>query len=98
MKVFVDSDLILELNEIKKKVIQNDVNSEIFLDDMKRRLVYIIMHKYEKCFEALKNEWDSKLAARGVESIPLDQDKYAELVFSQKDYENRSLRDKKELK
>lgn len=94
MKISVDNIDIFELSDTQKRVIQNDIQSEIFEDDMKRRLQYILMHKYERCFERLKQEWDSKLAANRVQMIPTDRDAYAQLVFAQPNYKNRSQREK----
>jgi hypothetical protein len=94
MKIILDEYLIWELNPIMQKVIQNDIKSEIFYDDMARRLRWVIESKYEACFKRLKEEWDPKLAQRGIESIPTNNDKYAELVFSQPDYKSRSEREK----
>lgn len=93
MKVSVDGQEIFTLNETQKKVIQNDILSEIFEDDMKRRLYYILNHKYERCFERLKKEWEPKLIANGVKMMPTDPDQFAELVFSQPNYKNRSQRE-----
>ena len=94
MKIKVDSKDLFEITDIQKKVIKNEIPSEIFEEDMKRRLFYIINHKYEQCFKRLKEEWDSKLEAAGIESIPTNKDAYAELVFKQKDYKDRSAREK----
>ena len=93
MKVSVDNVDFFTLTDIQKKVIENDIPSEILDDDLKRRLKYIIMHKYEECFKRLKQEWDSKLAANGIASIPTNPDAYAQLVFAQPNYKNRSQRD-----
>lgn len=95
MKVQVDNKVVLELNETQKKVIQNDIPSEIFQEDMERRVNYIVSHKYERCFERLKKEWEPKLKGR-VASIPLDNDAFAELIFSQPDYKNRSKREEED--
>jgi hypothetical protein len=92
MKIILDNYLIWELNDTMQNVIKNDIPSEIFFDDMARRLRWVIESKYDACFQRLKDEWDPKLAARGIETIPTDKDKYAELVFSQPDYKNRSNR------
>jgi len=88
MIVKVDDVKLFELTEAQKKVIKNDIPSGIFDEDMKRRLFYIIDHKYRQCFKRLKEEWDPKLAARGVVSIPTDKDDYALLVFAQDDYKD----------
>lgn len=93
MKISVDDIELFTLSETKKNVIKNDIDADIFDNDMKRRLQYILNHKYERCFERLKKEWDSKLAANGVSMIPTDPDVYAQLVFSQPNYKDRKARD-----
>lgn len=94
MKVSVDGKDLFELNETKCKVICNDIHEDIFHEDMCRRLSYILMHKYEQCMKRLQEQWLPKLKAAGVESIPTDDDKLAELIFSQPTYKNRAQRDK----
>ncbi len=93
MKIKVDNIDLFELSEMQKNVIKNDIHDDEFEDDMKRRLRYIIMHKYEECFKRLKSEWEPKLAAQGVPQIPTDKDAFAKLVFSQSNYKNRSARE-----
>ena len=93
MKISVDGIELFELTETQKKVIQNDIHADLFDEDMKRRLQYILMHKYDRCFFRLKNEWDSKLAANGVAMIPTDPDEYAKLVFSQPNYKDRKQKE-----
>lgn len=93
MKISVNDQEIFTLTETQKKVIQNDIPSEIFDEDMKRRIRWVLLdEKYKKCYERLKKEWEPKLRANGVTSIPLDEDAFAELVFSQPNYKNRSQR------
>lgn len=94
MKISVNGKQILELSETHKKVIKNDIFDEEFDADMERRLKYIIEHKYEQCFKRLKSEWEPKLKANGVQSIPLDEDEFAQLVFTQPNYKSRSQREK----
>lgn len=89
MKILVNDECVCELNETQKKVICNDINADEFDEDMKRRVNYIIMHKYEQCFKRLQDEWMPKLKAAGVKVIPLDNDEFAELVFSMKSYKDR---------
>lgn len=97
MKIQVDGKKVFELNETQKKVIKNDIPSEIFQEDMERRVRYIIEHKYERCFERLKREWEPKLKGR-VEAFPSNDDVFAELIFSQPDYQSRSQREEKAKK
>jgi len=93
MKVSVNDQELFTLTETQKKVIKNDIHDDIFDEDMKRRLQYILMHKYERCFARLKAEWDKKLIDNGVQSVPTDPDAYAELVFIQPNYKNRKQRE-----
>jgi len=93
MKISVDNLDLFELSETQKNVIKNDIPEDIFEDDMKRRLQYILTHKYEQCFKRLKAEWEPKLAKAGLESIPTNADAFAQLVFSQPEYRDRRARD-----
>lgn len=93
MKVSVNDQELFTLSDTQKKVIMNDIPSDIFDADMNRRLQWILMHKYEECFKALKAEWDPKLAANGIKMIPTDPDEYAQLVFAQPNYKDRLARE-----
>ena len=93
MKLKVDNEEVFELSPTMKKVIKNDISDDIFDEDMKRRVRYIIEHKYEQCFKRLKEEWEPKLAAKGVSMLPTDRDAFAELVFTQPEYKSRKQKD-----
>lgn len=100
MKFLVNDECVCELNETQKKVICNDINCDEFEQDMKRRVNYIIMHKYEQCMKRLKSEWlscdesgQSKLSKCGISSMPLNDEEFAELVFAQESYRDRKSRE-----
>lgn len=92
MKILIDNEQVLELNETQKQVIKDEIHEEIFTEDMKRRVVWVLTHKYNETFKKLKQEWDPKLAAKGVKMIPTNKDEYAKLVFSQPDYKSKAKR------
>lgn len=93
MKISVDDVGLYTLTETQKNVIKDAVMENIFDDDMKRRLQWVLTHKYEQCFKKLKSEWEPKLAAKGMESVPTDPDAFAQLVFSQPEYKDRAARE-----
>ena len=93
MKVSINEKEILNLSETRKNVIKNDINEELFDEDIARRIEYILMHKYQNCMDRLKNEWIPKLKLLGIESIPLNDDMLAEMIFSQPEYKSRKERD-----
>lgn len=88
MKISVNGVELFELSETQKKVIQDDIPESMFEADMRRRVEWVLMHKYEECFKALHREWLPKLSER-VESVPTNPDAFAALVFSQEDYRSR---------
>lgn len=92
MKISVNDQELFILSETQRKVICNDIHEDEFDADMKRRLQYILMHKYEQCFKRLKEQWEPKLASR-VESVPTNPDALAELIFAQPDYACRKTRE-----
>lgn len=93
MKISIDGIVILELNKTQEKIICNDVKSEDFFNDCSRRIEYVINHKWKMCMERLKIEWIPKLKEAGIDTIPIDDEKLAELIFSQPDYKDRTQRE-----
>lgn len=92
MKISVDGEYLFELSNIQKKVIMNDIHADEFQDDMKRRIHYILTHKYERCLERLRGEWMPKLSNR-VSSVPTNSDELVQLILSQPDYKCRKTRE-----
>lgn len=92
MKISVDDQELYALSETQKRVIQNDIHDDEFDQDMKRRLQWVLNHKYDRCLERMKNEWMPKLKNR-VASVPTDDDAFAQLVMSQPEYKSRKQRD-----
>lgn len=93
MKISTDDIELYTLSNHHEDVIKHTISSDIFEDDMKRRLEWVLMHLYERSFKQLKEQWEPKLAERGVQSIPTDPTAFADLVFSQPDYKDRKAQD-----
>ena len=93
MKISVNDIVLFELTETQKNVMKNVISADIFEEDMKRRLQWVLTHAYEEWFKMLKEEWDQKLPSLGVTSVPTDKDAYAQLVFAQPCYKCRKTRD-----
>jgi hypothetical protein len=93
MKISVNDIELFTLTQTQKDVIANDIPLSLLEEDLKRRLQWSLMTKYEASYQRLFDEWLPKLIARGVQSIPTDKDAFAQLVFSQPDYLDREDRD-----
>lgn len=93
MKVSVNDVELFTLSETQKDVLQHFIPSALLDEDLKRRLNWVLDHKYQRAFVQLKAEWDPKLVENGVQSIPTDRDLYAQLVFEQTNYKDRDARD-----
>lgn len=94
MKISVDDQELFTLSDIQKQVIQNEIPSDIFDDDMKRRLKWVLFdEKYQKCMTRLRDEWTPKFISQGVKMLPTDNDAFAILVFSDLTYKDRLTRD-----
>ena len=93
MKISVNDVEIKTLTQIELNVLASEIPLTILEEDLKRRLNWVVDHKYDQCFKRLKEQWEPKLTANGIESIPTDKDAFAQLVFSQPDYLDRAARD-----
>lgn len=98
MKISVDDVELYSLSDMQMNVLKHKINSDFIDADLKQRLQWVLTHVYEQAFKAMKQEWDSKLVANGVESIPTEPDAYAQLVFSQPNYKDRKTRDAEVVK
>ena len=92
MKISVNDQELFNLSAIQKQVICNDICSDELDADLQRRLQWVLSHKYEQCMKRLRDQWMPKLSGR-VESVPTNDDAFAQLVFSQPDYKDRKARD-----
>ena len=92
MKISIDNELVFELSETKKKVLKNDIPAEEFDADMKRRLQWVLENKYERSLKRLRDEWLPKLKEAKIRNVPLDDEEFAEFVFKQQGYKDRSQR------
>ena len=92
MKFYVDDELVYELTDDMKKVIMNDIEEELFVADMKRRVKYIIEHKYQRCLSRLKDEWMPKLKDMGVTKIPVDDEELSRVFTRHPKFKNKSAR------
>lgn len=96
MKISVNDQELFTISDFQKKVICNDIRESEFEEDIKRRISYIINHKYDQCLNRLKVDWTEKMAER-YEMLPSKPDSFAELVFSQEDYKCRETRYAEEM-
>lgn len=92
MKISVNDQELLILSEMQKNVIKNDINTDIFEEDMKRRIEWVLMHKYEQCFERLAKEWQPRLSQE-LQSLPTDKEQFASLVFQHPLYKDKKQRE-----
>jgi hypothetical protein len=87
MKIKVDDVELFSLSETQKSVIKSEIPYDEFDADMKRRIEWVITHKYERCFQRLKKEWEPKLKERYT-MVPSSDDAIATLICSQPDYKD----------
>lgn len=96
--VKVDGKDCFVIDSTTKKLLKMDVSKDkCCVEYCKERMQWVLMHKYERCMERLRREWEPKLMALGMKELPLDDDEFAELVFSQPNYKNRSQREAESL-
>ena len=87
MKISVDDQEAFSLTETQKAVIKSEIPEDLFGADMKRRLEWVLTHKYEHCLINLKREWEPKLKER-YQMLPSGDDALAQLICSQPDYKD----------
>jgi len=92
MEIKLDDKIVLTLSETQVKILMHDISSDIFEEDIARRLKFIIMEKYQGCVKRIRQEWEPKLKELGKRTIPLDEEKFCEIVFECKGYADKKIR------
>lgn len=95
-KVKYDNQDSFDIPTWWQKVIENDVADDFDIDTQ-RRLKWVIEHKKDQCLKRMKEEWIPKLKAKGLESIPLDDEAFVNLVIGQPEYKNALVRRTEQL-
>lgn len=93
MKISVNDQELYSLNDTQMGIFGWEQNSDNVEADLKRRLQWILHHKMDEIIKAMKQEWIPKLQANGVTMIPINNEEFAALVFSQPNYKDRKARD-----
>jgi len=93
MQIKVNNKQVLELSQVQKQIIQNDIHEDEFDADMERRVKWVLEHKLEKCYDRLKKEWEPKLIAEGATSLPTSQEAFAQIVFAHPQYKSKKQKD-----
>lgn len=78
MKITIDSKEVLELTETQKKIIKNEIPSEIFDEDMTRRCKYWLEIYQNKYAHMNKDLLTSKLIEKGAITVPSNNLRLAE--------------------
>lgn len=97
MLVKLDDEVLFEIDDRMMKLLEHDLIDP--LEEIKRRLRWIIEHKCDRCFARMCEEWmkldengQSKLSRSGVQSIPTNRRDLADLILAQPEYKNRAAR------
>jgi len=94
MKIYIDDHLIYEFTDTEYKVLLSNMLKEEFIDEISRRIRWVLRQKYDNSIEELKKKWLPILKKEGKEFIPLDDEKFAAMIFAREDYKSRSDIDK----
>jgi hypothetical protein len=95
MKIRINDKVVFKITKTMSKILKHTFFEEEYESEVERLVCWVLQHQIDNIVKDLRVEWMPKLKDLGVENMPLDDEKFAELVFSQKEYKNRSGRDKK---
>ena len=84
MKIFIDDELILEINDIDEKCLRNDLTS------IREWVKDAISGKVNNCKKRMVKEWQGKLFKDSmVENIPATEKGFLESIVLREDYKNK---------
>ena len=98
MLVKLDDEVLFEIDERMMKLLAHDLLDPV--EEIKRRLRWVIEHKCDRCFERMSEEWtrpdekgETKLSKSGRTAIPTNRRGLADVILSHPGYKNRVARE-----
>jgi len=92
MQVKLDDEVLFEIDDLMVNLLAHDLLDPI--QEIKRRLKYIIDHKCDQCYERMRLEWTQKFTNDpNMTSVPTKKADFVNLVLTHPDYKNRVERD-----
>jgi hypothetical protein len=96
MFVKLDEEVIFEIDDVMIKLLSHDLIDPI--EEIKRRLRYIIEHKCDQTFMRMEKEYKQTLSEdQNISFFPKNRREMAELIFQHPSYKNRKQREEEAL-
>lgn len=93
MKIKLNDEILYEIADWELKVLANDLHADLLISDIKRRLIYIITHKIDQCWNRFEKQWMEVLRNDpSVKSIPKSKKEFVEAILKRDDYKDRKDR------
>lgn len=85
MKFSIDDKEICCISDMQEKIICYCISEKQVFNDMCRRVNWLVDSVYDSSLDQLMKNWIPKMSER-YDSLPTNQDKLIDLIFSQPDY------------
>ena len=93
-QVKINEEIFFDLNFTDFQILAYDIDKRFLLDDLKRRIDWVINHKIDQCYERFKAEWIPKLMNDpNVQTIPATKEDLIDFVTARPDYKDREERE-----
>lgn len=90
--VSVDNTEVFRISPSQRQLLRFYENAKS-MDYYKEKIKWILIHKYERCLERLRKNWESNFSQLGIESIPVDNQQFCQMVFSHPTYKSKKERE-----
>lgn len=89
MKFQVDDKETCSLSDMQERVMFYSINEKQFHSCMCQKVNWVVNSSYQGALDQLLKDWMPKMIER-YDSLPTNQEKLLDMIFSQKDYEPKS--------
>lgn len=92
MRLFLDSEEVLEITDLDKKILESDVNTALLNDFIKHLTTYFVTNKINACKQTLLTDYAQDLKDTH-QSLPTNDNAICELIFALPSYKDRAQKD-----
>jgi hypothetical protein len=89
ISVKVNDKEVLQVSDADIALLGSELLADV-LDDVERRVAWIMNHKLEQTFRRFKEKWEPVLVAEGAQTIPAQRADFVNLIVARPDYKTRA--------
>ena len=97
LEVKLNDEIVYTLSDLEENILKHSINSDNLVEDIKRRLKFIIENKVDRTYSRMKEEWIPILEKdEFVIQVPIKRAPFVNMIRLRQDYKDKKQKESEE--